>query len=145
VVAVESALGEAIVGLTAAQSVPDLLRAACVAADAGEAAATTLARDGVADAPGYLAAADAFATVRVELEKWVDAPPLFVPAVARAESAELHRQLADLATLLHDRLNAVRVEADAVDLAAAIDDARLAAADACRALRGPVCDVADFR
>ena len=142
--AVESALNDAVAGLTAAKSLTEFLGAACAAADAGEAAATALAREGVANGPGYLAAADAFATVRVELEKWVDSPPLFVPAVA-LEAAELHRQLADLATLLRDRLNAVRVEADAVDLAAAIDDARVAAADACRALRGPVRDVADLR
>lgn len=143
--AVESALEKTVAALASAESLVDLLHAACAAADAGEAAATALAREGIADGPGYLAAADAFAAVRVELEKWVGVPPTYVPAVTRLESAETHRQVADLATLLRDRLNAVRAESDAADIAAAIAGAHAAAADACRALCGPVRDDADLR
>ena len=143
--AVESTLEKAAAELASAETVAGLLHAACAAADAGEAAATALARDGVADGPGYLAAADAFAAVRVQLEKWVAAPPTYFPAVTRLESAEAHRQVAALATSLADRLSAVDADTATVDIAAAIADARAAAADACRALRGPVRDDADIR
>jgi hypothetical protein len=141
--AVETTLETAMVELASAGSLAELLDAACAAADAGETTATALARESVVDGPGYLAAADAFAVVRVGLEQWVAAPPALLPDVLQRGSAETHRLLAGLATALRDRLGADDAETDDVELAVAIADARAAAAGACRALFGPVRHDAD--
>jgi hypothetical protein len=134
VVAVEMSLTAAIAGLASAGSMQELLSAACAAADTGEATATALARDDVANAPGYLAAADAFAVVRVEIGRWADAPPAPITAFARSEAARLHRQLSELAQLLCDRLRDVQASDDG-ELAHAVVGARAAAANAGRPLR----------
>jgi hypothetical protein len=139
---VESALEQAVTGLAAAGSPAELLGAACVAADAGEAAATALAHGDIAGGPGYLAAVDAFAVVRVELENWVAAPPAHARPTVSVEPVRLRHELRELATSLRDRLGDVHTP-DASD--AAIEDARRAAADAVRALSGSVRDDADVR
>jgi len=139
---VDSALEQAVAGLVSARSPVELLDAACVAADACEAAATALARGDVAGGPGYLAAADAFAVVRVELEEWVDAPPAHARGTAGIEPTRLRHELRELATLLRDRLGAVHTP-DVSD--AAIAHARSVAADAVRAISGSVRDDVDVR
>lgn len=143
--AVDVALETAAVKLASAISLVELVDAVCAAADAGETTATALARESVVDGPGYLAAADAFAAVRVGLEQWATAPPLFSLHVMHRGSAETRRLLADLATTLRNRLNVDQAETEDLGLAGAIADARAAAADVCRALSEPVRDDADLR
>jgi hypothetical protein len=129
--------------LEAAHSLAEVLRAACVAADAAESAATALARASIVDGPGYLIAADAFAVVRVELHGFAEESPGGFP-VASDIGIPSHEELTELGSRLRDRLRDVRSVATD-EVAAAIENASMAAHGAVRALSGSVPDDVDIR
>jgi hypothetical protein len=141
--ATEVAVRKAAADLAAAESMPEVLRAACAAADVGEWVATALARASVVDGPGYLAAADAFAVVRVELHEFAQAAPAGL--LASGVGGNGTRQgLTELAALLRDRLSEL-LSVAAGEVAAALAGASAAADDVVRALSGPVPDDVDVR
>jgi len=129
--------------LAAAQSLPKVLRAACVAADIAESAATALARASIVDGPGYLVAADAFAVVRVDLHGFAEDPPVGF-LVADDIGIPSHEELTELGSRLRDRLHEVQSVATG-EVAVAIANANMAARDAVRALFGSARDDVDIR
>ena len=135
------AVRKAAVDLAAAESLPEVLRAVYTAADVAESAATELARASAVDGPGYLAAADAFAVVRVELHEFASAARLSTAGYGGTPS---HQELSELAERLRDRLRDVH-SVGAGEVAAAIANAGGAALDAVRALFGSVPDDVDIR